>query len=433
MTLRRLARAILPLGLIAILGFVPSTALGQSPSTKTEVNPPVPLSPTDRARLEAEAAGQSTEADRRFKAGDHAGALPLYRAERTTRAKLGDRRFEAYAIRSEGCCFSALGDAEAAIALWLVAAEIDRDREDPGLVGYDWLLIGDAYNRLDRPLDAAQYLERALPKLSGAIDQDHEADARVILARVLVNLDRAREAVPHASRAADLASSLKDQPRLASAWIAAGLADARRGEPGLAAERFSDAIRILESLDQPEEVAPTLRVLGEALADLGHLPSAIAAFEEAAGLLKALGNEPARAELLDLLAAAQADSGAWGPAAQTAREAFRTWKDLGEISGAIEALVRLAHFRSQAGDREAAADAIIEALTTQGDATTPARRVRLLLLSAGLERQAGRLDQARKQLDAAEDVAKGSDNAALRRLVSDARALANPDQAPSRP
>ncbi|MGE3820654.1 MAG: hypothetical protein AB7I30_14670 [Isosphaeraceae bacterium] len=435
MTFRGVAGIVPPIGLLVLMGFVPRPTTAEPPATKATVpvSPPLPLTASERTRLEAEAAGQSAEADRRFKEMDFAGALPLYRAERATRVRLGDKRYEAYAVRSEGCCLSALGDAEAAIDRWLVAVEIDADRDDPGFVGYDWLLIGDAYNRLDRPHDAARALDQAIPRLSQAIDQDHEADARTMLARTLVNLGRPWEAVPHASRAADLAERLDDESRRASAWLAAGLADASRGEHGLAVERFSDALRALESLDLPSEAASTLRVLGDSLAALNHLPAAISMFQASRDAFKALGNDLATAEVLDLLAAAQADSGALKEAIQTARTAVDARRELRDGPGIVESLIRLAHYWSQNGDHLPSADTVAEALSTAPNGTTPAGRVRLLLLSASLERRAGRSDRARARLDEAQAIAEQQDVAALRRLVEDARAFQGQDQGRSRP
>ena len=120
----------------------------------------------DRQKVEAEATGQAAEADRRFKAKDFKGALPLYRAERASRSALGDVRYEAYAFRAIGCCEAELGDDEAAIASWHRARALDAKREDRGFEGYDWLLIGRAHLRRDRPADALRALETGLPKLS---------------------------------------------------------------------------------------------------------------------------------------------------------------------------------------------------------------------------------------------------------------------------
>ena len=91
----------------------------------------------DRGRLETEAIGQAAEADRLFKAGDFAAALPIYEAERTSSAALGDLRFEAYAARAIGCCHERLGDLDAAIAAWESARALDARRDDRGFEGYD--------------------------------------------------------------------------------------------------------------------------------------------------------------------------------------------------------------------------------------------------------------------------------------------------------
>lgn len=44
------------------------------------------LNEDERTRVEAEATGQAAEADRLLKAGNYAAALPLYKAERSSRA-----------------------------------------------------------------------------------------------------------------------------------------------------------------------------------------------------------------------------------------------------------------------------------------------------------------------------------------------------------
>src|SRR5215213_9205142 len=99
-----------------------------------------PADEPDRARIESEATGQAAEADRLFKAGDFAAALPLYEAERASRAALGDHRYEAFAARAIGCCRARLGDHEAALVALGAARALDARREDRGFEGYDWLL-----------------------------------------------------------------------------------------------------------------------------------------------------------------------------------------------------------------------------------------------------------------------------------------------------
>ena len=150
----------------------------------------------DRDRVEAEATGQAAEADRLFKAGEFVAALPLYEAERASRAALGDRRYEAYALRAAGCCHFNLGHDDPAIAVWLDARKIDARRDDRGFEGYDLLLIGRAHLRRGRLAESVASLREALPLLSKAVDRDHEADARLTLANALLRLGQPAEAVP---------------------------------------------------------------------------------------------------------------------------------------------------------------------------------------------------------------------------------------------
>ncbi len=98
----------------------------------------------DRGRAATEAANQASEADRLFKLGEFAAALPLYEAERTSRATTGDLRYEAYALRAIGICQAELGDDTDAIDSWRQAYTLDLKRDDPGYAGYDDFLIGQA-------------------------------------------------------------------------------------------------------------------------------------------------------------------------------------------------------------------------------------------------------------------------------------------------
>src|SRR4051812_31846191 len=121
-------------------------ALGWSPvgmiTVRAQGPAAVPFGDRDRARTETEARGQAAEADRLVKQGEFAAALPFYRAERASRAALGDLRYEAYAARAIGCCRARLGDPEAALVALNAARALDAKREDRGFEGYDWLLIG---------------------------------------------------------------------------------------------------------------------------------------------------------------------------------------------------------------------------------------------------------------------------------------------------
>ncbi|MBY0395464.1 MAG: hypothetical protein K2X91_03205 [Thermoleophilia bacterium] len=402
-------------------GQTPPARPGESDRPEASAPPPAPLDAAERARIEAEAAGQSAEADRRFKARDFDGALPLYRAERASRARLGDRRYEAYAARAEGCCLAELGDDEAAIAAWQGAARIDAVRDDPGFEGYDWLLIANAQFRLERPDEVIASLRRAIPKLGDARDRDHECDAQVLLARVLVSLDRPEEADTSAARALDLAETLGDRRRSAAASLAAGLADAARGLSGLAAERLLDAHELFDKDGAASDSAFVLLRLGEVFADLDQLPAAIAALDDAAGRFATLDNRVAQAEALGLLAAALADDDRPDRAVAVAARVVALSRDLAEPERVVESLVRLGHYRSQDGDFPGAADALAEAVEAGRDDLPAARQVRVLLLCAEVERRAGRSDRVRKRLEEAEAIARRADNAALRRLVEDAR------------
>src|SRR5690242_16632352 len=86
----------------------------------------------DRNRVESQAAGQAAEADRLFKSGDFQAALPIYEAERASRAALGDVRYEAYALRAIGLCRAEMGDDEGGIESWQAARTLDLKREDKG-------------------------------------------------------------------------------------------------------------------------------------------------------------------------------------------------------------------------------------------------------------------------------------------------------------
>ncbi|MCA1685956.1 MAG: hypothetical protein LC745_08225 [Planctomycetia bacterium] len=302
----------------------------------------------DRERVEAEARGQAAEADRLFKAGDYAAALPLYEAERGSRAVLGDRRYEAYAVRAIGCCRSNLGDDDAAIAAWHDARKIDARRDDAGFEGYDWLLIGQAHLRRGRVAQAD-------------------------------------------------------------------------GRPGLAAERADDARREFASLGVKAGSAAASRALGEALADLERLDAAATALEEAARGHEDLDDVPGLARDLTLLAAVRADSGDPAGAVEVARRAARVHHDADDPSGELDALVALASYQDQAGQRADAAATLAEAVEIARREATPARFVRLLVLSAQLARRDGQSDRADALFDEAERTARRVENAALRRIVSEAR------------
>jgi tetratricopeptide (TPR) repeat protein len=375
----------------------------------------------DPATIEAEAMGQAAEADRRFKAGDFAAAIPLYQAERDSRAASGDLRYEAYALRAIGCCHFNLGDDDAAVAALLEAARRDARRDDPGFEGYDWLLIGRAHLRRARLVDCVEALRKALPKLSQAVDRDHEADARLALAEALMRLERPQEASPHLDRAEELARLVNDPARLATAWLAASRVATAAGESGLAAERADDARRAFTGLAKAAEAASASYSLGEALADLDRLDAAAAAVENARDAHRKLEDPAAEAEDLALLAAVKADDGDRPAAIAAARAAVEVRRASGDTAGEIDALVALSRYLFLSAEPEVAARTLTAAVNLGRTELTPARLVPLLLLADDVSRRAGLSDPKEDLLREADRVAADADNGALRRMVNEAR------------
>ena len=327
----------------------------------------------DRARVEAEARGQAAEADRLLKGGEFAAALPLYEAERASRAALGDRRYEAYAARAVGCCKAGLGDDDDAILAWRDAAKLDAGRDDPGFEGYDWLLIGAAHFRRGRTADAEAALKKALPKLSQAQDRDHEADARLLTARCLLVTNRPAEAEPHAARAVALADALADPERRASGRHLSGLAAARTGRPAVAVDRLTEARGALIKLARAADAAAAGYALAEALIDLGRLTDASAALDAAATGHASAGDDAAAAADLELRAAVLADLEDFAAACSTARRAADARLAAADTPGRVEALVSLASYHVQAGEPVKAAETLSQALTIARPAVPSAK------------------------------------------------------------
>lgn len=386
----------------------------------------------DQGRLEAEARGQAAEADRRFKEKDYAGALPLYQAERASRAALGDVRYEAYAARASGCCLAELGEYDAAVEAWNDARRLDAKREDPGFEGYDGLLIGQLLVGLGRLADAESPLVRALPKLSQAIDRDHEADAQRLLGRVLTLTGRAREAEPHFQRAWDLADALKDARRLGDIGADWGLAALALDEPGRAAELWDDARRAFQALELPAAAALVDRQLGNAFVDLALPESAAAAVERAAEAHARLDDPLKLADDLGFLAELAASTSALPKAIDLARQAAAAWHEAGDVKGEREALVVLAHYQSLADKWKESSATLASAVAIARREGEPDDQVRLLVLAAGVERRAGEAGNAKALLDEAEKAARSVKDDALLKCVAEARRDAQKPPAPKR-
>ena len=382
----------------------------------------------DRGRVETEAAGQATEADRLFKRGEWEPAIALYEAERASRAALGDVRYEAYALRAIGICRAELGDDESAIESLLRAKALDLKRDDKGYAGYDLFLIAQAEIRLDRPSDGLKTLEAALPLLSEAVDRDHEADARLVLTRTLVTIGRAEEARGHVARAITLAEELADAWRLADAWASAGQVEGALGNASLALERFGDAQDLFEQQGRAADSAWMETVSASSLLLLGRPDLALARFEEAARLHEHLEDGGSLAEDLSAIAGLQLEAGRLDEALGAARRAVDKAQEVDDRPREVEARVRLAQVQGRKGEWAAASDTLDDAvdLIRQVARDDPAEQVRLLLTAAATDRRAGRESKAEGRLESAGRIADESGLAELKRVVAESRIPAKP-------
>ncbi len=377
----------------------------------------------DRNRVESQAAGQAAEADRLFKRGEFEAALPIYEAERASRAALGDVRYEAYALRAIGLCRAELGDDEGGIESWALARALDLKREDKGYAGYDDFLIAQAELRLGRTAGGVATLERALPRLSEAVDRDHETDARLVLTRTLVALGRAEEARPHVARAMKLAGELNDAWRLADAWASSGQVEGALGRASLALERFSDAREAFEEQGRAGEAAWMQTTSASTLILLGRPDLALPRFEEAAAVHEHLEDGGALSEDLAAIAGLQLEAGRLEPALASARKAVDQARDVDDRPREVEARVRLAQIEGARGDWAAASETLDEAvgLIRQVARDDPAEQVRLLLTAAEADDRAGNRERARKRLEAAARQADESGSVVLQKIVVKAR------------
>jgi tetratricopeptide (TPR) repeat protein len=377
----------------------------------------------DRSKAEAQAAGQATEADRLFKQGEWESAIALYEAERASRVALGDVRYEAYALRAIGLCHANLGDDESAIESLAKARLLDMKRDDKGYAGYDLFLIAQAELRLERTADGIKSLTLALPLLSQAVDRDHEADARLVLTRTLVNLGRAEEARPHVARAISLAEALNDSWRLADTWASSGQVEGALGNASLALERFGDAQELFEQQGRAAESAWMETVSGSTLLILGRADLALARFEEAARLHEHLEDGGSLAEDLSAVAGLELDAGRLDKAIKAAQKAVEKAQEVDDRPREVDARVRLAQVQARKNDWPAAAATLDEAvgLIRQLAREDPAEQIRLLLTAAYADQRAKLEPRAVERLEAARRVAEDSKQPALKKVVADAR------------
>ena len=381
----------------------------------------------NRERIEREASAQAAQADKLFKAGRFDAALKLYRAERESRKALGDARYEAYASRGIGCCLFELGDPEAALDAFRAALAVDAGRDDKGFAGYDGLLLARTELRLNRPADAATTLEAALPRLDGAVDRDHECEARIELVAARLALNAPAKALPDAARARDLGLALDDPKLLAGAWHALGRVDRDLGRLGPALMRLQDARDAYGDQDRPADRALATNDLADVAYRLGHRGRAAALFEEAAALHEKLGDPSAEADDRLDLASVRLDLGDPAASAREAALARDGFLAADDESSAIAAMVVLAQAQSRSGAKDALATAaatIRDALNHSARAhrDAPAERVRLLLLAADLESRLGRQAESSARLSEAAKLADSANDPLLRSAVAAATA-----------
>ena len=362
----------------------------------------------DQGRAATEAANQATEADRLFKLGEFGAALPLYKAERASRAATGDLRYEAYALRAIGICQAELNDDPAAIDSWREARVLDLKRDDPGYAGYDDFLIAQAEARLGRTDDAIQTLGLALPRLAGKADRDHETDALLVLTRLLVGSDRAAEARGHVARALDLARQAQDAWRIADALASSGQVEGATGQPAAALGLFARAQRTFEEQGRAADAAWMESTSASTLVLLDKLPEALARYERAAQLHRDLKDGGSAAEDLTAVAGLHLAAGRLDPALKDAEEAVEQAAEVDDRPREVEARVRLAQVQGVRNEWPKAAATLDEAvlLIRQVARDDPAEQVRILITAALTDARAGLKDRAAERIKSADALAR---------------------------
>ena len=377
----------------------------------------------DRGRAATEAGNQAAEADRLFKLGEFDAALPLYRAERGSRAATGDLRYEAYALRAIGLCLAELGDDQGAIEAWRQARPLDLKRDDPGYVGYDDFLIAQAQGRLGETAAAVQTLREALPRLSGAADRDHETDARLALTRLLVGSGRAAEAREHATRALDLARGAKDSWRVADALASSGQVEGSTGDPAKALDLFAQAQHAFEEQGRAADSAWMETTSASTLVLLDKPDQAKARYERAATLHRDLRDGGSAAEDLTALAGLHLQAGQIEAGLKAAREAVDQAAEADDRPREVEARVRLAQIFGFRNEWAKAAEVLDEAviLGRQVARDDPAEQVRILVTAALTDARAELKDRAAERIKVAEALAADPKAPAfLKQAVADA-------------
>ncbi|MDX2037373.1 MAG: tetratricopeptide repeat protein [Isosphaeraceae bacterium] len=345
-----------------------------------------------KARLEREATAQAAEADRLFAAGSYAEALPLYQAERAVRARLGDKRYEAHALRGVACCASRLGDLPQAIEAIEEARRIDLELDDHGLAGFDGLILARILGLAGDHKRSIAEARASIARFDRASDLDHEAEARVQLARSLLELGKLAEAESEVAKAEAIARRLAKPGLTAEVHAIRGSTDRVSGrlERALdsltAARRYraTEATEVLLTARLDREIVEVLMGLGRAAEAEATIQRAVQGFEKA-------GDPIAAAEAILARAGIQLDRGAAESALGSAREARSRFAAIPDPLGEIEAVVAQAHAARLLRDRSTAIGLIDEAIrrSDRVHRDQPEERIRLLLLGIELARESG--------------------------------------------
>jgi tetratricopeptide (TPR) repeat protein len=350
---------------------------------------PVTGQEAGRARLEAEATAQAAEADRLFKAGDYAAALPTYQAERASRKILGDLRYESLAARAIGSSLANLGDFDGAIEAYLEVVPIDTERKATGDLGYDWLLIGQAEKDRGRPPEAIRALRKSIALLAKAAEVDHEADAQWLYGQLANDLNRADIAWPALTRGIMLAEKLKDAGRISRLKADLGRTASILGANALAAETLSDARQGLSRLKRTGEVADVDRKLADVFSLLGNHDAASARAELALEAHTTLDQQGDLADDAAWLAGLRIRQGLPAESARYAGLAIDAFRAANDRQGEIAAQILLADARGKTNDWNAASKALGEAVEAARQDEDPVALARLLILAGEVGAKAG--------------------------------------------
>jgi tetratricopeptide (TPR) repeat protein len=381
------------------------------------------LSDEERVRIEADARAQADEADRLFKLHDYDAAIPIYQAERASRALLKDSRYEAYAVRAIGLCRGELEQYEAAIEAFGEAAAIDAKRGDIGMQGCDLFLLGKCRLFLGESKESAGTLEKAIGLLVEGKDRDHEAEARVVRGRALDRSGRLVEAVAELRRAATVAYEIGDEDRLAESWLEEADIALRLGESPLALELLTDSRILVSKSKKAAMTARCDRLLGDALTAIGRVDAARFPVERAAAEHRELEDFAGLAEDLRFLAILAIESGEFEKALRLATERIAAESRSGDVPLIVDAYLQKAEAERFSGDFTGESHSLEQAYKVASDAkSAPSFSIPLLVRRADCERDRKDFKLAGELLNQAERLAREARDDDLLSEIAEARA-----------